>query len=169
MVDHFAVFGLPRRYRIERDQLEALHRELSWKVHPDRHAQASSGERLRAVQAMTALNDAYRVLRDPVKRAEHLLELHGLPIGEHDKVDQALLLDFLELREELEAAQGEAREALFGRMRARDQAARAAIAEGFGRFEDTADRGVLAVIKERLIELRYVHRYLEEHDESAAD
>jgi molecular chaperone HscB len=162
MIDHFAVYGLPRRYRVEREELEALHRELSKRLHPDRHAQAAASERLKAVQAMTALNDAYRTLRHPDKRAEHLLALHGLTIGEHDKVDQALLLEMLELREELEAADAAGRAVLLERMRQREAAARGEVAEAFAALEERGDRAFLDAIKQRLIELRYIHRYLEE-------
>jgi len=163
-IDHFAVFGLPRRYPLEKAELEARHREVSKRVHPDRHAQAEPRTRLLAVQAATALNDAFRTLRDPIKRAEYLLALEGMTIGENDRVDQSLLMEMLELREELAEAAPERREELFGRMRAREQGEREHVADGFRRFQDTGDRALLAEIKARLIELRYIHRYLEEHD-----
>jgi molecular chaperone HscB len=165
MIDHFAVYGLPRRYRVERDQLEGLHRELSKKLHPDRHAQAAPPDRLKAVQAMTALNDAYRTLKHPDKRAEHLLALHGVTIGEHDKVDQALLMEMLELREELEGADQARRDVLLEKMREREAAARREVAGDFAALEERGDRSLLARIKECLIELRYIHRYLEEPEE----
>ena len=168
-LDHFAVVGLPRRYPLERGELEARHREISKQVHPDRHAQGDPQERLLAVQATAALNDAYRTLRDPIKRAEYLLQLEGVTIGEHDKVDQALLLEMLELREELAEADPAQREALFARMREREAGERQKIADGFRRFEDTADRGLLPELKARLIELRYIHRYLEEHHQDEGD
>ena len=162
-LDHFAILGLPRRYPLEREALEARHREVSRRVHPDRHAQGDARQRLLAVQATAALNDAARTLRDPLKRAEYLLQLEGVTIGENDRAPQALLLEMLELREELAAADAARRAELFARMREREAAERQQVADAFRRFEDTADRGLLPEIKARLIELRYIHRYLEEH------
>ncbi|GAC1662982.1 MAG: hypothetical protein NVS9B4_17240 [Candidatus Acidiferrum sp.] len=58
--------------------LEQKFLELSWKLHPDRVGNASEAERELSLQRSSQLNDAYRVLRDPVGRIEYLLELSGM-------------------------------------------------------------------------------------------
>jgi molecular chaperone HscB len=76
-VDYFAIFGLPRKLWIEMGALEQKFLQLSWKLHPDNFVNASEEERERSLKRSSELNDAYRVLRDPVVRVEYLLSLEG--------------------------------------------------------------------------------------------
>ena len=77
-LDKFAVLGLPVGFELEVPLLEERYRALSRKLHPDRFARASSRERRFSLEQTTILNDAYRTLKDPVRRAEHVLRLHGV-------------------------------------------------------------------------------------------
>jgi molecular chaperone HscB len=76
--DHFRFFGLPRKLWIEMQELESRFLKLSWKLHPDRFARAKEEEREMSLERSSQLNDAYRVLRDPVARVEYLLGLEGM-------------------------------------------------------------------------------------------
>ena len=76
--DHFLLFGLPRKLWIEMSALEKRFLELSWKLHPDKFVNASAEEQELSLKDSSELNDAYRVLRDPVARVEYLLELEGM-------------------------------------------------------------------------------------------
>src|SRR2546423_1889728 len=69
--DRFALLGVAPRFDVDERELDARYRELSRKLHPDRFARAPAKARMRSLQAATALNDAYRTLRDPIKRAEY--------------------------------------------------------------------------------------------------
>jgi molecular chaperone HscB len=86
--------------------LERSYREIQSKVHPDRFAHAGDAERRASLQWTTRVNEAYRTLKDPVQRARHILELHGVDVA--FETDTAMPPDFLvqqmELRETLEAA-----------------------------------------------------------------
>jgi molecular chaperone HscB len=75
--DHFAIFGLPRKLWLEMSRLEQKFLQLSWKLHPDNFVNASESERELSLKRSSELNDAYRVLRDPVARVEYLLEIEG--------------------------------------------------------------------------------------------
>src|ERR1700748_2456658 len=75
--DKFAFFGLPPAFDIDEAKLEEEFRALSRKLHPDRFARATPQERRYSLEQTTLLNDANKTLRDPVRRAEHLLELRG--------------------------------------------------------------------------------------------
>ncbi len=75
--DYFAFFCLPRRLGLDEPALEASYLELSWRLHPDRFAQASEAERRLSLERSAQLNDAFRTLRDPVRRVEYLLWLVG--------------------------------------------------------------------------------------------
>jgi molecular chaperone HscB len=76
------------------DTLDTAYRALQRRVHPDRYATAGETERRLALQSAARVNEAYRALKDPVKRAQHLLSLHGIEaLGE---TDTALPADFLQ-------------------------------------------------------------------------
>jgi molecular chaperone HscB len=102
--DHFSLFGLPRKLWIEMSTLEKKFLELSWKLHPDKFVNASAQEQELSLKSSSELNDAYRVLRDPVARVEYLLELEGMrKEGEHkQQAPPELLEEVFELNESLD-------------------------------------------------------------------
>ncbi|HEX9233967.1 MAG TPA: Fe-S protein assembly co-chaperone HscB [Candidatus Acidoferrum sp.] len=109
--DYFAVFGLPRKLWLEMSSLEQKFLQLSWKLHPDNFVNASDKERELSLKRSSELNDAYRVLRDPLARVEYLLEIEGQR-KEGEKKQQAppeLLEEVFELNESLDELR-EARE-----------------------------------------------------------
>jgi len=102
--DYFAVFSLPRKLWIEMPGLEQKFLQLSWKLHPDNFVNASVEEQADSLKRSSALNDAYRVLRDPVARVEYLLEIEGAR-KEGEQKQQAppeLLEEVFELNESLD-------------------------------------------------------------------
>jgi molecular chaperone HscB len=102
--DYFSVFGLPRKLWIEMGALEQKFLQLSWKLHPDNFVNASEEERELSLQRSSELNDAYRVLRDPVARVEYLLAIEG-ERKEGEKKQQAppeLLEEVFDLNESLD-------------------------------------------------------------------
>jgi molecular chaperone HscB len=80
--DYFSVFGLDPRLNIDLDALEQEFHRLSRKLHPDRFARARENEQQWSLADTALLNDAYRTLKDPLRRTEYLLKLHGAEIGE---------------------------------------------------------------------------------------
>src|SRR5919108_2392604 len=106
MQNHFELFGLPPAFALDGEALERSYREIQSRVHPDRFAHAGDAERRASLQWTTRVNEAYRVLKDPVQRARHILELHGVDVA--FETDTAMPPDFLmqqmELREALESA-----------------------------------------------------------------
>ena len=106
--DDFELFGLPRRFQLERGDLDARRRNLQAEVHPDRFAAADSSARRVAMQWAARVNEAYARLKNPLQRAAYLCELHGVPIDAEDNT--AMPADFLmqqmEWRETLDEAAG---------------------------------------------------------------
>jgi len=102
--DHFSLFTLPRKLWLEMSTLEKKFLELSWKLHPDKFVNASAQEQELSLKSSSELNDAYRVLRDPVARVEYLLELEGMrKEGEHkQQAPPELLEEVFELNESLD-------------------------------------------------------------------
>jgi molecular chaperone HscB len=92
--NHFQLFGLPERFRLDGAALARAYQELQSEVHPDRYATAGETEQRLALQASARVNEAYRSLKDPVARAQYLLSLHG--VNAADETDTRLSLDFLE-------------------------------------------------------------------------
>ncbi|MCS6797883.1 MAG: Fe-S protein assembly co-chaperone HscB [Myxococcota bacterium] len=104
--DPFAVLGLPRRWSLDLTALERRWKELSRQVHPDRHARGTPSERRLAVERAVAVNEAYRTLRDPVRRAEVLVRLLGVdPAGAQDP---DLLEEAIEFGESIAASVSDA-------------------------------------------------------------
>lgn len=85
LTDFFAVFGLPQRLRLDTPALEKQFYALSRKLHPDRFVNKTEAEQEVALRQSSLLNDAYRTLRDPVGRTQHLLALEGIEVEEQSK------------------------------------------------------------------------------------
>jgi molecular chaperone HscB len=84
-VDYFTFFGLPRKLNVDIAQLEREFYELSRKLHPDLSARADKREQEWSLEQSSLLNDAYRTLKDPIKRTEYLLRLEGVELEEQSK------------------------------------------------------------------------------------
>jgi len=84
-VDYFAFFRLPRKLTIDVAALEKDFYELSRKLHPDLNARSGSQEQEWSLQQSSLLNDAYRTLKDPIKRTQYLLKLEGVELEEQSK------------------------------------------------------------------------------------
>ncbi|MCF6256983.1 MAG: Fe-S protein assembly co-chaperone HscB [Gammaproteobacteria bacterium] len=98
----FALFDLPVSFDIELDALSARYRDAQRAAHPDKFANAPEGERRLSVQMAARINEAYRVLKDPLSRGRYLLELHGVALDDSDTAfDGAFLMEQMELRERL--------------------------------------------------------------------
>ena len=114
--------------------------ELSRQWHPDRFTRKGAEEQAQALEATSLLNDGYRTLRDPVKRAEYLLTEEGFPIGEQRSKDvpPELLEEVFELNMALEE------------MKAGDESARpqlGAAKENFASLRTEVDRELLVLFE----------------------
>jgi molecular chaperone HscB len=173
---HFDVFGLPRAWALDLPALERRYRELSLQLHPDRFAQADARERRISLEQTTALNEAYKTLKDPARRAFYLLKLHGVDLDRDDASAQKNMpMDFLEevmeLREALDEAMA-AKDLTRAQGMAVDVAARkkAALEESVGALaalqaaapgsEEAA--GALTKASHGLGRVRYFTRFLEQ-------
>src|SRR3954468_999761 len=118
---HFELFGLPPAFRLDPQALEQSYRDLQGLVHPDRFAQAGDAERRASLEWTTRVNEAYRTLRNPVQRAKHLLELHGVDVAfeTNTQMPTDFLLRQLDLREELDRAKSKKDASLLDELRSR--------------------------------------------------
>ncbi len=106
-IDHFARLGLHPTYEVDVDALERTYFELQRHLHPDRFANKSAKERALSQQQAVSLNEAFEVLKDPLKRADYLLQVSGGQGISHDHTvnDPALLMEAMETREALMEAE----------------------------------------------------------------
>ena len=116
------------------------------------------------------VNEAFRVLKDPVRRAEALLSLRGVQSGEGKEppAPPALLMEVMERREALaEVRQTKNEVALAGmiaEMRSQAASAQAALANEFSSPSSNSTE-----ILKRIAELRYYRRFLDEAASIADD
>ena len=104
--DDFELFGVPRRFAQERSALDARWKELQREAHPDRHAASGAAAQRQAMQWSVRINEAYQRIKDPMRRAAYLCELHGAPIRAEDNtaIPGDFLMQQMEWREALEEA-----------------------------------------------------------------
>jgi molecular chaperone HscB len=107
MTDYFERLGLPRRFSVDAAAVEREYLSRSRELHPDFHHGGTAAQQRASLELTAALNEAYVTLRDPFRRAEYLLRLLGGPTAQQEKnLDQAFLMEMLDLREQIEEAKG---------------------------------------------------------------
>jgi molecular chaperone HscB len=171
--DAFAVLGLPARYAVDLEAAEAAFKQLSRQVHPDRYAKADPRARKAALARTVQLNDAWKTIKDPIARAEHMLARAGVDIGRGDaQADGAketrevmappsFLLEILEGNDDLMEAKlaGDSVKVAFlaEEMRRRVAESMRAIAAGL----EAGTRADLEAAAKAVVALRYQRRFLE--------
>lgn len=157
---------MPRGFAVDREALERAYLERAQRMHPDRFAGGSSAQQRAAMESSAALNEGYRVLRDPVRRAEYLCKLAGIDVDSSDPqlgapaMGQAFLMEMIERREAVEDAREQgpvAVDALRGRVE--DELAAALDAAARALEADDPQDAARALVKRR-----YLQRLLDEID-----
>jgi molecular chaperone HscB len=115
--DYYQFFGLPKKLSLDVDELQKKFYTLSRLLHPDHYTRSVSKEQQYSLEATSILNDGYRTLRDPIRRAEYILKENGFDIGEQrsKNVPPELLEEVFEFNmqlDELRAGDDEVREPL---------------------------------------------------------
>ena len=101
--DYFTCFGLPRLLTIDANALETKFYELSRTFHPDFFQRKTDAEQAISLGNSALLNTAYRTLKDPVRRAEYLVQLEaGSAKDIRTSPPADLFEEILELQEDLD-------------------------------------------------------------------
>lgn len=165
-VNHFVGLGLEPAYDLDLGLLERNYLALAQQHHPDKVAGGTVAERRSAVERSGAINEGYRVLRDPVRRAEYLCRLGGVDLDSSDAatgapaMPQSFLMEMIDRREALAES------------RAKGPSAMDALRDGVEREQEAAlDRAAAALrageIRDAavaLVERRYLQRLVDEID-----
>ncbi len=162
--DAFDVLGVGATFDLDREALRKAWLRRSLEAHPDRAGGDDAARELAA-----RLNDAKRVLEDEESRADALLVRLGGPTREAEKgLPDGFLMEIMELREDLETAQGEGDPSALAPHRARAERERAARLERVREmFSGNLDDSALRAIRVELNAWRYLERMLEQIDPSA--
>jgi len=169
--DYFEAFSVARRLVIDEEALQQKFYELSRKFHPDRYATRPAAEQSFALDFTALLNDAYRTLRDPLRRAEYLLGLEGFDIGEQRSKDvpPELLEEVFELNMMLEStpdrAELEEARLKFLAMQAEADAEVHSLAQA---WDENPDRKVLSSIRGILNRRRYIQNLVRDVEKALA-
>ncbi len=105
--DDFELFGLPRQYAQDRAAIDARWKDLQREAHPDKFAAQGAAAQRVAMQWSVRINEAYQRLKDPLRRAAYLCELHGAPVNADNNtaMPAEFLMQQMEWREALDEAQ----------------------------------------------------------------
>jgi molecular chaperone HscB len=93
VVNAFSLFGVAPEFAIDASNLAARYRDLQATVHPDRFVNATDADKRVAMSRTVDINEAYTTLKDPVRRAMHLLSLVG--VDGLDEKNTSMPADFL--------------------------------------------------------------------------
>jgi molecular chaperone HscB len=103
MDNYFELLNLPQKFEIDKKQLFTNYIQLQQLFHPDKLVNKSSAEKILGAKSSANLNNAYQILGDDKKRAEHLLLLNNIIINNDDsnvKPDISMLAEIMELSED---------------------------------------------------------------------
>jgi molecular chaperone HscB len=104
----FEIFSLPVAWEVDFEQLDIKFRALQKALHPDRYATKNDFEKRLAVQTAATINQAYQTIKNPLSRAQYLLELENLDASQetHITSDGQFLMEQMLLREALSEVRG---------------------------------------------------------------
>ncbi|MCH2109682.1 MAG: Fe-S protein assembly co-chaperone HscB [Polyangiaceae bacterium] len=178
MSDPFQLLGFEHHFALSAQELELRHRDLSAALHPDRFSHASPAERRAALNRAIAINEAARILKNPVQRGELLLSHYGVSTEEeqHPPASPALLMEMMEKRERLrtltQQADIDSLEKLVELTRGEEKISLGQLEVVFERLGAAAESGQDLAAEEverayhHLSVLRYLRRFFEEADAS---
>lgn len=101
MIDYFEVFSLSRQLNLDREVLEKRFHRLQDQHHPDRYVAEEETVRQESLDRSSTINQAYRVLRDPISRYKHLLALYGYTVESSKQVPKSLLMTVMDAQEKI--------------------------------------------------------------------
>lgn len=168
----FEILGVPATFFLDAATVEERFKELNRKLHPDRFAQRSAQERRLSIEWTTAVNGAYRTLKEPLRRAIYFVKTHGIDVeretgkSAQQRLPPELLEEALEQREALEEAKAAKDLPKVGALAkvadVRSAAVFAELQALLREFEETGQPDLLEQAGGKLAALKYFSRFQEE-------
>ncbi|MEQ1885080.1 MAG: Fe-S protein assembly co-chaperone HscB [Bryobacteraceae bacterium] len=165
---YYEALGIDTKLVLDAEELKQRFYGLSRQWHPDRFARSGEAEKRKALDMTSLLNDAFRTLKDPITRAEYLLEENGM--GPAKSAPPELLEEVFELNMALdelrdgdESARGQltdARARFFGMRGEIDQD----LAAMFANYDSAPSQDTLSQIRATLDRRRYISNLVRDVD-----
>jgi len=171
--NYFDFFGLPHKLNLDAKDLESRFYSLSKQWHPDLFARGTPEERRASEIATATLNDGYRVLKEPVARAEYLLKEQGLDgAGQRSNTVPPELLDEVfdlnsALEEEIENSRSDLErfQARFLQMNAELDSE---LQAQFAAYDEFENRSILEAIRGILNKRKYITNLVQKVEKALA-
>ena len=167
-MNHFTTFDLPQTFAVDITFLSARYRDLQAAVHPDRFVNATDADKRVAMSHTVDINEAYTTLKDPVRRAMHLLSLVGVDglDEKNTKMPADFLVEQIDWRESLADARLKEDEDRLDEMSSELASMLASLGDTF----DAAYRGEhFAVATTLARKMRFIQKLAEEVDSALAE
>ncbi len=100
-MNYFEFYGLPEAFDIDDAALKKQFYALSKQYHPDFYANESDEKQQEILELSTINNKAYKVLSDPYRRMEYILQEHNLLTGDKYQLAPDFLMEMMEINEAL--------------------------------------------------------------------
>ena len=103
----FELFGLEARFEQDRAAVDARWKDLQREAHPDKFAAQGAAAQRVAMQWSVRIKEAYKRLKDPLKRAAYLCELNAAPVNAENNtaMPASFLMQQMDWREALDDAE----------------------------------------------------------------
>lgn len=167
-MNYFATFDLPSTFAVDTTALSARYRDLQAAVHPDRFVNATDADKRTAMSRTVDINEAYTTLKDPVRRAMHLLALVGVDglDAKNTTMPADFLMEQIDWREALADAHLKENDDRLEEMSGELASTLASLGDMF----DVAYRGEhFAVATTLARKMRFMQKLTEEVDSALAD
>uniref|UniRef100_A0A0N5AD52 J domain-containing protein n=1 Tax=Syphacia muris TaxID=451379 RepID=A0A0N5AD52_9BILA len=109
----FECLGVGQSFNIDPAVLKRNFLQLQAKIHPDKFSKCSNEERHISELCSSHLNEAYKTIMEPLRRATYLLQLKGenladgINLVKHLDTSSAFLIEMMELNEEVDSLKDE--------------------------------------------------------------
>ncbi|MGV6989071.1 Fe-S protein assembly co-chaperone HscB [Testudinibacter sp. P80/BLE/0925] len=159
MQNPFELFGIAVGFQLDTALLSQRYLDLQKQYHPDNFATESAAQQLAAVQQAAQINGAYQILKNPIRRAEAILQLNWTqPLNPEETVkDNEFLLQQLLLREDLEAAACGCDEAEIAALRDKSETLRR---QQLQAIENAIQHAAWAELKQQIDRLKFIEKLL---------
>jgi molecular chaperone HscB len=100
-MNYFEFYGIPESFSMDEAALKKKFYTLSKEYHPDFYANESEEKQQEILELSTINNKAYKVLSDPYRRMEYILQEHNLLTGDKYQLAPDFLMEMMEINEAL--------------------------------------------------------------------
>ena len=160
---HFDSLHVRKSFKVEPKVLETNYKKLQMALHPDKFSNSDPKEKEFSAAHSSRLNEAFAVLKSPVKRALYMLEEQGVKALEEEttETDLEILTETMRFREAIEDSENDQKglEDLKAEVKELIHGAECELASAIG------DPNQIQFSTRTAVRMRYLEKVLDEIDE----